>query len=114
MERLVPTQYASRREHTLLPVAEQFGSPFVSNYEGELIVSVYFNGDDDSLGAKTVFEVLQRTLSKFGEIKAFHSLPYQRTNVREIRVEYYDTRHAENAARSRNLNELDVSTEPPS
>jgi hypothetical protein len=72
----------------------------VSDFQGQVIVTVMFNGRDDTIKAHPTFEMLKQALSTFGEIKAFHSLPYQQGNVREIRVEYFDTRHAENAARN--------------
>lgn len=81
----------------------------ISDFEGQLIVCVYFNGRDDSIKARPTFELLKQALSTFGEIKAFHSMPYQQGNVREIRVEYYDTRHAENATRSLSQTRLGVS-----
>ena len=106
--RLSPKSYAIETADCHFPTRDNV--TFVSNFEGEVIVSVFFNGRDNTLRAKYIFEMLQHTLSTFGAIKAFHSMPYQQGNVREIRVEYYDTRHADNAVRSLDLTQLGVST----
>jgi hypothetical protein len=111
--RLSPKAFALNNEEAPYPgrVTGRVNVAHVSDFEGQLIVSVFFDGRDDSIKARPTFELLKQTLSTFGELKAFHSMPLQQGNVREIRVEYYDTRHAENAARSLfNQTPLGVST----
>jgi hypothetical protein len=96
--RLSPKAFVLNDEEA--PFVGRVNVAHVSDFEGQLIISVFFDGRDDSIKAHATFELLKQTLSTFGELKAFHSMPLQQGNVREIRVEYYDTRHAENAARS--------------
>ena len=59
-------------------------------------------------GAKVVLIEAGHT-AKFQDFH-FHSMPYEQANVREIRVEYFDSRCAENAVRSLNETQLGVST----
>jgi hypothetical protein len=96
--RLTPKAFALNNEDA--PFAGRVNVAHVSDFEAQLIVSVFFDGRDDSIKAHPTFELLRQILETFGELKAFHSMPIQQGNVREIRVEYYDTRHAEVAARS--------------
>jgi hypothetical protein len=106
--RLSPKAHALNSEES--HVLGQRNVAFVSDFEGQITLFVYFNGRDDSIKARPTFELLKQTLSAFGEIKAFHSIPYERANVREIRVEYFDARCADNAVRSLNETQLGVST----
>jgi hypothetical protein len=107
--RLTPKAFALNNEDA--PFAGRVNVAHVSDFEAQLVVSVFFNGRDDSIKANPTFELLKQTLETFGKLKAFHSMPIQQGNVREIRVEYYDTRHAEIAARSLfNQTPLGVST----
>lgn len=107
--RLTPKAFALNNEEA--PFAGRVNVARVSDFEGQLVVSVFFNGRDDSIKAQPTFELLKQTLETFGKLKAFHSMPFQQGNIREIRFEYYDTRHAEIAARSLfNQTPLGVST----
>jgi hypothetical protein len=106
--RLSPKAHALNSEESY--ILGQRNVAYVSDFEGQITVFVYFNGRDDSIKAQPTFELLKQTLSTFGEIKAFHSMPYERANVREIRVEYFDARCAENAVRSLNETQLGVSS----
>jgi hypothetical protein len=106
--RLSPKAHALNSEESY--VLGQRNLAYVSDFEGQITAVVYFNGRDDSIKAQPTFELLKQTLCAFGEIKAFHSIPYKQANLREIRVEYFDTRCAENAVRSLNETRLGVST----
>ena len=97
--RLSPRAYAQNLKNTNLANSD---IPSVSDFEGQLILSVYFDGRDPNLTAGTVFQLLRQTLATFGEVKALHSMPHGQGNVRDFRVEYFDTRAAENACRSLN------------
>ena len=65
----------------------------VSDYEGQAIVSVYYNGADPDntpqISAAPVMKELKRLLTQCGELKAFHTLPPTQNHVREFRVEFY-------------------------
>ncbi|KIX98125.1 uncharacterized protein Z520_06205 [Fonsecaea multimorphosa CBS 102226] len=65
------------------------GDPsLVSDYEGQIIVSIHYNGR--LIEAAPVVAEIKRLLLQCGEIKAFHSIPATRNEVREIRVEFYN------------------------
>ena len=96
--RLTPKAFVLNNEDA--PFAGRVNVAQVSDFEGQLVVSVFFDGRDESIKARPTFELLKQTLRNFGELKAFHSMPLEQGNLREFRVEYYDTRHAENALRS--------------
>ena len=74
----------------------------VSNCDGQVTLTVRFDGVRPGLLAEPVFNILRNTLNSFGTVKAIHSLANSRGDVRDFRVEYFDTRGAENAARSIN------------
>lgn len=84
----------------------------VSNFEGQVLVSVYFDGRDSSIQAHASYNALMETLGTFGNIKAFRSVRCQEQgNLREIRVEYYNSRNADLACRSLQKILVGVSTQ---
>jgi len=85
----------------------------VSDFEGQVIVTIFYDGRHHPYGADAL-RLLRQTLSTFGNVKAIHSLAPMQDHLREFRVEYYDTRAAQNAVASLKGAVIGVSTIPPS
>ncbi len=107
LNRLSPKSWAC---YGAAPTSSQTNVALVSDFEGQVILSVYFNGRDSSIKARPTVEFIKQTLAKHGHVKAFHTLAYRQNNVREIRVEYYDVLAAEKASGLLNNAQFDVRT----
>ncbi|GIK06527.1 hypothetical protein Aspvir_002177 [Aspergillus viridinutans] len=68
-----------------------------SDYEGHLIVSVYYDSRKPTFNSHTVARSLQTLATTFGDLKAFDLLPRGQDNVSEFHLEFYNTRDADNA-----------------
>lgn len=85
--------------------------PQTSDFEGQLLVSVYFDSRNPRLNQVTVSRSLETLAMTFGDIKSFYPLPIGQGNVCEFHIEFFDTRHAENAMTTLNGTSVDVSEE---
>ncbi|KIW57228.1 hypothetical protein, variant 4 [Exophiala xenobiotica] len=65
----------------------------VSDFEGQLIVTVYYNGNPNfkQLEAAPIVAEIKRLLAQCGEVKAMHTLPSTQLHCRDFRVEYFDS-----------------------
>ncbi|GFG18843.1 meiosis protein MEI2 [Aspergillus udagawae] len=68
-----------------------------SDYEGHLLVSVYYDSRNPTFNSHTVARSLQTLATTFGDLKAFDLLPRGQDNVSEFHLEFYNTRDADNA-----------------
>lgn len=71
----------------------------VSDFEGQIIVSIYYNGNPTAppKEAAPIVAEIKRLLTQCGDIKAMHSLPPTQLHVREFRVEFYNADHVDTA-----------------
>jgi hypothetical protein len=80
-----------------------------SDYEGHLLVSVYYDSGNPTFNSHTVARSLQTLATTFGDLKAFDLLPRGQDNVSEFHIEFYNTRDADNAMVTLNGTTVDVS-----
>lgn len=80
-----------------------------SDYEGQLLVTVYYDGRNPSLNKCTVARSLEALFMTFGDIKEFTNLPTGQENISEFHVEFFNTRDAENVISTLNGSSVDVS-----
>ena len=81
-----------------------------SDFEGQLSVSVYYDGRNPRLNQHTVALSLETLAVTFGDIKSFKVLPSGQENVSEFHLEFFDTLDAENAMTTLNGTSVDVCT----
>ncbi|KAL2393295.1 Meiosis protein mei2 [Exophiala dermatitidis] len=66
----------------------------VSDFEGQVVVTVYFNGyahfNGKAKDAAAIIGEMQNMLTQCGDIKAFHAMAPTQAHVREFRVEFFD------------------------
>lgn len=87
----------------------------VSDWEGQVIVTVFSINSLSSASpilAEPAIKILTQMLGTFGEVKAMHSLPTIRDHVRDFRVEFYDTRAADEAVKSLHHSVVAVRSSP--
>ncbi|KAF7587461.1 hypothetical protein BBP40_007206 [Aspergillus hancockii] len=82
----------------------------VSDYEGQLLVTVYYDSRNPTLNQHTVGRSLENLVSTFGDIKAFTPLRSGQENISEFHLEFFNTRDAENVMTTLNGSR---STVPP-
>lgn len=82
-----------------------------SDFEGQLLVAVYYDSRNPSLNQHAVARSLEALTMTFGDLKAFNQLPTGQDNVSEFHLEFFNIRDAENATISLNGARVDVS--PP-
>lgn len=80
-----------------------------SDYEGHLLVSMYYDSRNPTFNSHTVARSLQTLATTFGDLKAFDLLPRGQDNVSEFHLEFYNTRDADNAMVTLNGTTVDVS-----
>lgn len=80
-----------------------------SDFEGQLLVSVYYDGRNPRLNQHTVAHSLETLVTTFGDVKSLNHLPSGQGNVSEFHIEFFDTRDAENAMTTLNGTSVDVS-----
>ncbi|PGH14426.1 hypothetical protein AJ79_03069 [Helicocarpus griseus UAMH5409] len=79
----------------------------ISNYEGQVSASVYYDSNNSALDARVVSHSFKNLLETFGDLKAFHGLPTSQANVDEFLFEFFDTRAAENVVSTLNGTSVD-------
>ena len=104
LTRLAPKAYALKKGDGATTNAVR-----VTDFESQVVVSVFFNQHDPNIEAASTFQLVKQALSSFGDIKAIHSLPHEQGNVRDIRVEFFDTKAAFLAVQSLREVQLGVS-----
>jgi hypothetical protein len=80
----------------------------VSDYEGQLLVTVYYDSRNPTLNHHTVGRSLENLATTFGDIKAFTPLPTGQENISEFHLEFFNTRDAENAMITLNRSSVEV------
>ncbi|KAE8339352.1 hypothetical protein BDV24DRAFT_152897 [Aspergillus arachidicola] len=85
---LTAKEYVQHTEPTLLSD--------VSDYEGQLLVTVYYDSRNPTLNQHTVTRSLETIVTTFGDMKAFTPLPTGQENISEFHLEFFNTRDAEN------------------
>ncbi|TQB69931.1 hypothetical protein MPDQ_001121 [Monascus purpureus] len=78
-----------------------------SDFEGQLLVSVYYDGRNPRLNQHTVAHSLETLVTTFGDVKSLNHLPSGQGNVSEFHIEFFDTRDAENAMTTLNGTSVD-------
>lgn len=79
-----------------------------SDYEGQLLVTVYFDGRNPNLNRHTVARSLETLAMTFGDIKSFTDVPTGQDNIGEFHLEFFNTRDAENVTTTLNGTLVDV------
>lgn len=102
VRRILPKQYARRTSN--VPVDT------VTDHEAELVVNVFYDGNQNHVVARPVVTALKQTLATFGNLKAFHTLPPVQRHTRGFRIEFQDTRSAQNALVALNDAVIEVRT----
>lgn len=101
---IAPKEYVKHVEPSLLPQT--------SNYEGQLLVTVYYDGRNPNLNQHTIARSLETLSMTFGDIRSFTSLPTEQENIGEFHIEYFNTRDAENVLTTLNGTSVDVRRQP--
>ncbi|PYH28712.1 putative meiosis protein MEI2 [Aspergillus neoniger CBS 115656] len=96
---IAPKEYVKHVEPSLLPQT--------SNYEGQLLVTVYYDGRNPNLNQHTVARSLETLSMTFGDLRSFTSLPTEQENIGEFHIEYFNTRDAENVLTTLNGTSVD-------
>ncbi|PWY64292.1 meiosis protein MEI2 [Aspergillus heteromorphus CBS 117.55] len=96
---IAPKEYVQHVEPSLLPQT--------SDYEGQLLVTVYYDGRNPNLNQRTVARSLETLTMTFGDIKTFTSLPTGQENIGEFHIEFFNTRDAENVMTTLNGTSVD-------
>ncbi|OGM41586.1 meiosis protein MEI2 [Aspergillus bombycis] len=68
----------------------------VSDYEGQLLVTVYYDSRNPTLNQHTVTHSIETIVTTFGDMKAFTPLPTGQEDISEFHLEFFNTRDAEN------------------
>lgn len=79
-----------------------------SDFEGQLLVAVYYDSRNPKLNQHSVSRSLEALVLTFGDIKTFTQLSNSQDNVSEFHLEFFNTRDAENASISLNGARVDV------
>ncbi|KAL4782741.1 RNA recognition motif 2-domain-containing protein [Aspergillus varians] len=96
---LTPKEYVQHLDPVLLPQT--------SDYEGQLLATVYYDSRNPSLNQHTVARSLETLAMTFGDIKTFTSLLSGQENISEFHIEYFNTRDAENVMTTLNGTSVD-------
>lgn len=82
--------YLSPKTHA---AEKERDSSLVSDFEGQAIVSVYYNGGRQGrqVEARPIISEMKRLLSQCGDVKALHALPTTQQHLREFRIEFWNT-----------------------
>ncbi|KAK2734017.1 hypothetical protein FQN57_001886 [Myotisia sp. PD_48] len=72
----------------------------VSNFEGQIFVSVYYNGSHRHADGRVISHSFKDLLETFGDLRAFSSYPTAQDNVIDFIAEFFDTRVADNVVAS--------------
>ncbi|KAL2830632.1 RNA recognition motif 2-domain-containing protein [Aspergillus pseudoustus] len=85
---LSPKEYVQHLDPALLAQT--------SDYEGQLLATVYYNSRNPGLNQHTVARSLETLAMTFGDIKTYTALLSGQENIAEFHIEYFNTRDAEN------------------
>ncbi|KAE8377921.1 meiosis protein MEI2 [Aspergillus bertholletiae] len=85
---LTVKEYVQHTEPSILPD--------VSDYEGQLFVTVYYDSRNPTLNQHAVTRSLETIVTTFGDVKAFTPLRTGQENISEFHIEFFNTRDAEN------------------
>ncbi|KAL4976197.1 hypothetical protein BDW66DRAFT_166721 [Aspergillus desertorum] len=96
---LTPKEYVQHLDPALLPQT--------SNYEGQLLATVYYDSRNPGLNQHTVAQSLETLAMTFGDIQAFTPLLSSQENIAEFHIEYFNTRDAENVMTTLNGTSVD-------
>ncbi|EAA57834.1 hypothetical protein AN6494.2 [Aspergillus nidulans FGSC A4] len=96
---LTPREYVQHLDPALLPQT--------SNYEGQLLATVYYDSRNPGLNQHTVARSLETLAMTFGDIQAFTPLLSSQENISEFHIEYFNTRDAENVMTTLNGTSVD-------
>ncbi|KAK2767901.1 hypothetical protein FQN53_006441 [Emmonsiellopsis sp. PD_33] len=86
---------------------EPSNSHLVSNFEGQVFASVYYDSSNPALDSRVVSHSFKDLLETFGDIKAFQTIPTGQDNVDEFLIEFFDTRAADNVVSTLNGTSVD-------
>ncbi|THC90591.1 hypothetical protein EYZ11_009953 [Aspergillus tanneri] len=79
-----------------------------SDYEGQLLITVYYNSRNSNLNQQTVARSLEMLAMTFGDIKMFTLVPTRQENICQFHLEFFNTRDAENVMVTLNKTSVDV------
>ncbi|KAL4877640.1 hypothetical protein BJY04DRAFT_209739 [Aspergillus karnatakaensis] len=96
---LSPREYVQHLDPVLLPQT--------SDYEGQLLATVYYDSRNPGLNRHSVARSLETLAMTFGDIKTFTPLLSGQENIVEFHIEYYNTRDAENVMTTLNGTSVD-------
>ncbi|RDW59276.1 putative meiosis protein MEI2 [Aspergillus mulundensis] len=96
---LTPKEYVQHLDPALLPQT--------SDYEGQLIATVYYDSRNPGLNQHTVARSLETLAMTFGDIQSFTPLLSGQENIAEFHIEYFNTRDAENVMTTLNGTSVD-------
>ncbi|KAL3469388.1 meiosis protein MEI2 [Aspergillus californicus] len=96
---LTPREYVQHLDPALLPQT--------SDYEGQLLATVYYDSRNPGLSQHTVARSLETLAMTFGDIKTFTPLLSGQENIAEFHIEYLNTRDAENVMTTLNGTSVD-------
>ncbi|KAL4950564.1 hypothetical protein BDW69DRAFT_197165 [Aspergillus filifer] len=81
--------------------------PQTSDFEGQLLATVYYDSRNPGLNQQTVARSLETLAMTFGDIKTFTPLLSGQENIAEIHIEYFNTRDADNVTTTLNGTSVD-------
>lgn len=90
-------------------VAEPMLLGRISDYDGQLLVSAFYDGHNPNLNESIVARSVESTIASFGDIKSFKLLCTAQVNICEFHVEFYNSNEADSAASALNGASVDVS-----
>ncbi|KAL4801735.1 hypothetical protein BDV18DRAFT_164780 [Aspergillus unguis] len=96
---LTPKKYVQQLDPAALPQT--------SDYEGQLLATVYYDSRNPGLNQQTVAQSLETLAMTFGDIKTFTPLLSRQKNLVEFHIEYFNTRDAENVMTTLNGTSVD-------
>ncbi|KAL2862970.1 putative meiosis protein MEI2 [Aspergillus lucknowensis] len=96
---LTPKEYVQHLDPALLAQT--------SDYEGQLLATVYYDSRNPSLNQHTVGRSLETLAMTFGDIRAFTPQLSDQENVAEFHIEYFNTRDADNVMTTLNGTSVD-------
>ncbi|KAL4914291.1 hypothetical protein BDW62DRAFT_220252 [Aspergillus aurantiobrunneus] len=96
---LHPKEYVQHLDPALLPQT--------SDYEGQILATVYYDSRNPGLNQHTVARSLETLAMTFGDIKSFTPLLSGQENIAEFHIEYFNTRDAENVMTTLNGTSVD-------
>ncbi|KAF9892202.1 hypothetical protein FE257_002608 [Aspergillus nanangensis] len=89
--RVFPLTAKEYAQHSEISVLSE-----TSNYEGQLVVTVYYDSRNPNLNQRSAAQSLEAVALTFGDIKAFTVLPIGQDNISEFHIEFFNIRDAEN------------------